>query len=325
MYSNHMKKLKKALNSIFAVLLIFCLAVSMAACRRSSEDNEGNYVYLVYYSNAEASDIIYREYSGILVSSSGYDTIKALFTQMFDVTDDYEGYYSAKPEGVEITDYVIDENGLLTIDFNSEYLEITNVQEIILRAAVVLTMIQVDSVEAVIFTVEGEPALDASGNEIGTMTSDTFVNVLLTEEGMLTQETDLTIYFTNEDGSALVPVTAHFSISSNNTSMEEYILQLLIAGPAIDGVYPTVADTVEVLSVSTTERICYVNFSSSFLDQTQSVSNDILVYSIVNSLCRLSYVSSVQFLVEGDSNVVLNSVFDLSMPLQRNRDLEQSN
>lgn len=317
-------KLKKTLNSILAVVLTVCLAAALPACSKKSTSDENTNVYLVYYSNAEASDIIYREYSGILVSSSSYDTIKQLFTQMFDVADDYEGYYSAKPDEVEITDYVIDEDGLLTIDFSREYLSLTNVQEIILRAAVVLTVIQVDGVGAVLFTVEGENALDASGSEIGAMTADTFVNVLLTEEGMLTQETDLTIYFTNEDGSALVPVTAHFSISSNNTSMEEYILQLLIAGPSVDGVYRTLADTVEILGVSTTERICYVNFSSSFLEQTQSVSNEIMVYSIVNSLCRLSYVSSVQFLVEGDSNVTLNSVFDLSQPLQRNRELEQA-
>lgn len=314
-------KLKRVISLILALCMLFTAALSLVACGTEKEDEN---IYLIYYSNADASDIIYREYTGISINLTAYEKITALLYQMFDVADDYEEYYSAKPEEVEINDYVIDENGVLTIDFSREYTDLSNVKEIILRAAVVLTVIQAEGISAVVFTVEGEPATDASGNEIGAMTADTFVNVLLTEEGMLKQETDLITYFANEDGTALVPVTAHFSISSNNTSMEEYILQLLIAGPETSGAYATLAGNVEVLSVSTTDRICYVNFSSSFLEQEQTVSDEIMIYSIVNSLCRLTYVNSVQFLVDGESNIVLHSVMDLSQPLQRNRNLEQS-
>lgn len=319
-------KFKRFLNLILACGLLFSLTGALCACGASSEtegDDAGT-VYLVYYSNADANDIIFREYTGISSDYSTYDTVTALFSQMFDAAYNYDGYYSVKPDEVEINDYVLGEDGILTIDFNSGYDSLTNVQEIILRAAVVLTIIQVEGVNAIVFTVDGQAALDASGEEIGEMTADTFVNVLLTEEGMLEQETDLTIYFTNEEGTALVPVTAYFSISSNSTSMEEYILQLLIDGPTVEGVYPTLDDSVEVLSVSTSDRICYVNFSSSFLEQNQTVSDEIMVYSIVNSLCRLSYVSSVQFLVDGESSVVLHSVMDLSQPLSRNWELEEN-
>ena len=322
-------RLKKAFNLILILSLVLSLGV-LSSCGStgsgSSDIADTENVYYIYYSNADASDIIYREYTGITASYTRYETISALFYQMFDAADDYEDYYSAKPDSVEILDSVIDEEGILTIDFSSGYNSLTNVQEIILRSAVVLTIIQVDGIEAIVFTVEGEPAVNASGQEIGPMTADTFVSVLVTEDGMLAQEKDLVIYFTDEDGTVLVPVTIHFSSSSNNISMEEYILQNLISGPAEDmsGVYATLSDTVEVLSVTTTDHICYVNFSNSFLEQAQTVSDEIMIYSIVNSLCRLTYVSGVQFLVEGESSVTLHSVTDLSQPLSRNRSLEQS-
>ena len=322
-------KLKRAFNLILTLSLVLSLGV-LSSCGStgsgSSDIADTENVYYIYYSNADASDITYREYTGITASYTRYETISALFYQMFDAADDYEDYYSAKPDSVEILDSVIDEEGILTIDFSSGYNSLTNVQEIILRSAVVLTIIQVDGIEAIVFTVEGEPAVNASGQEIGPMTADTFVSVLVTEDGMLAQEKDLVIYFTDEDGTVLVPVTIHFSSSSNNISMEEYILQNLISGPAEDmsGVYATLSDTVEVLSVTTTDHICYVNFSNSFLEQAQTVSDEIMIYSIVNSLCRLTYVSGVQFLVEGESSVTLHSVTDLSQPLSRNRSLEQS-
>ena len=318
-----MKEKRRILNLILAFALICPLLLSLCSCSKES-DFAAQEVYYVYYCNASASDIQYKEYSGISATASAYDKVEALLYQMENVPEEYEGCYSVKPDGVEILDKVIDQDYVLTIDFSSGYSDLTNVQEILMRAAIVLTLIQIDGVDAIIFTVEGEPALDAFGDEIGTMSSDTFVGILLTDEGMLTQESDLTIYFTDEEGSVLIPSTVTFSSTSNNLSMEEYILQCLIEGPSESGMYKTLDSTVEVLSVSTTDNICYVNFSASFTEQEQSVSDEIMVYSIVNSLCRLSYISSVQFLVEGDSTVMLHSVTDLSRPLSRNRDLEQS-
>ena len=141
---------------------------------------------------------------------------------------------------------------------------------------------------------------------------------------MLAYDTNLTIYFANEDGTALVPVTVNFSTVSNNMSGEEYILQCLIAGPdeedALAGACAVMTADVEVLSVTTSsDGICYVNFSSTFLNQEgQPVSDELMVYAIVDSLCRLSYVSGVQFLVDGESNVTTLSLMDLSQPLAFN-------
>ena len=105
--------------------------------------------------------------------------------------------------------------------------------------------------------------------------------------------------------------------------MEEYILKQLKDGPTIESTYRTMAPDVEILSVATSDDICYVNFGSNFLEQEQPAGDEILIYSIVNSLCSLDYVSSVQFLVDGRSDVSLHTVIDLSTPFTPNRELEQ--
>ena len=304
-------------KKIISLIVISVMVLLLAACRNG---NSGK-AYLVYYSNAEADDIIYREYVDTSMNKDMYSLVVDLLYQMFDAEIEDNNYYSAKPDNVTVNDFVVNADGILSMDFSREYLEMTNVQEIILRASVVLTVIQINGINGVVFTVEGEQISDTKGKVIGVMTADSFVNVLLTEEGMLKQETDLTLYFADETGTALVPATYHFAISKNNSSMEEYIVRQLIAGPEDPAMLRTLSKDLDLISIVTTDYVCYVNFDSRFLEQNQAVSDEIMIYSVVNSLCRLPYVSSVQFMVDGASDVMLHSVMDLSKPLTHNFNL----
>lgn len=316
-----MSAFRKLISFIMIIITIAVPAFMLVSCTEEEESG----TFLVYYTNSEteADDIIYHAWK--IENSFDMETTdlaQELFRKMFETDMSVENLYSAKPDEVNINEFFIKDN-LITIDFDEHYRELSNVQEILLRAAVVLTIIQLPGVTQVQFTVDTEPLTDSSGKRIGTMNASNFVNILLTEEGMLKQETDLTIYFTDETGSVLIPAPYHFTISNNNTSMEEYILQQLKAGPAIESTYRTMAANVEILSVVTSDDVCYVNFGSNFLEQEQPASDEILIYSIVNSLCSLTYVSSVQFLVDGSSDVMLHTMMDLSKPFTRNRDLEQ--
>ncbi|MBR6350369.1 MAG: GerMN domain-containing protein [Lachnospiraceae bacterium] len=313
-----MRKGRRIISLILVSLMAFMM-LFLGACRNGSSGK----AYLVYYSNADADDIIYREYVDTSTTKDMYSLVVDLLYQMFDAEIDDNSYYSAKPENVKVNDFVVNSDGILSMDFSREYLDMTNVQEIILRASVVLTVIQVNGINGVVFTVEGEQIADTNGKVIGVMTADSFVNVLLTEEGMLKQETDLTLYFADETGTALVPATYHFAISKNNSSMEEYIVRQIIEGPSDPTMLRTLSKDLELISIVTTDYVCYVNFDSRFLEQPQVVSDELMIYSVVNSLCRLPYVSSVQFMVDGASDIMLHSVMDLSKPLSHNINLEK--
>ena len=316
---NHFRKAVRVLLTGFVAVLLMGMLSSCA--QDGEEEREG---YLVYYVNAARDDIIYRS---VKVNEDGavptLELISFLLDQMFHNTDlTQEHFFSAKPDKVEINNYNLTDT-TLTFDFNEEYRNQTNVEEILLRASLVLTMIQVPNVTQVFFTVNGEPLTDSTGKEIGAMSASNFVNILLSEEGMLKQETDLTIYFTDETGTKLIPSKYHFTISNSNSSMEEYILQQIKAGPEIENTYRTMAPDVDILSVVTSDDVCYVNLGSNFLEQEQPVGDEILIYSIVNSLCKLDYVKSVQFLIDGSADVVLHTMIDLSTPFTPNKELEQ--
>ena len=311
-------------NVIFSrilVLMIFCalLIASLSGCGKSSGAPEDT--FMVYYCNRDADDLVYQE--RVIKDASSLeqvDLVQKLLDTMFTEDPEETTYYSVKPKAVNLNGLII-KDGVATLDFDSNYLKMSNVREIILRSAVVLTLIQVNGIDGVVFTVEGEALTDAKGNAIGTMTRDQFVNVLLNEEGMLKQETDLRVYFADEANGKLVPVIYRFTIDNSNSSLEEYILSKLIEGPEKGVANPTLTKGVKVISVATTEYICYVNFDSSFLEQNQTVSDELMVYSIVNSLCELPYVNGVQILVDGESEIMLHKTLDLSQILRRKTDL----
>ncbi|MGI6071520.1 MAG: GerMN domain-containing protein [Lachnospiraceae bacterium] len=312
-----MKKMKRIISLILLIATVFLCGCS---------EKKARHTYLVYYSNQSVDDISHREYTmNEHLTKDMYLKVSELIHQMFDIDYTDEQLHSAKPDFVGINDYIISKEGLLTIDFDEGYLGMTNVQEIILRSSLVLTVIQISGITGVEITVAGEPICYSNGNPIGIMTADDFVNIILSEQGMLKKETDLSIYFANREGTALVPVVFHLEITSNNTSIEEYILARIIAGPDPGTeAYPTISPEVELINVVTSGRTCFVNFGPSFLEQeAQPVSDELLIYSIVNSLCRLQYVNNVQFLIDGEPATTLHTVTDISSTFTRNRSLEE--
>lgn len=310
-----MKKNQRIISIGLALTVLLAAVLSLYACGAPKEPEPNT--FMVYYTNQNANDIIYKD--EVIENADRMEQValvQALLDRMFTQDEEDTTYYTVMPDNVELQGIIV-KDGLVTLDFNADYLRMTNVREIIFRASVVSTLCQVPGVTGVSFTVDQNPILNSRGDQIGTMTKDTFVNVLLTEEGMLKQETDLTIYFADKSREDLVPALYRFTIDNSNFSMEEYILTRILAGPEEPEYAATVAPGVTLNSIVTTDRICYVNFGADFLEQEQPVSDELMIYSIVNSLCQLTYVHSVKFLIDGEEAGLLHGNLDLSMPLSR--------
>ncbi len=319
-------KFKKVISLILVTVLTFSLMPVLSACNEQ-ESNDGK--ILIYYTNNSADDLHYRAEKIKTKDVEPIDLVLDLLDKMFDANLEEESYYSVKPQEVIINSINL-KDGVVAIDYNSEYLKLTNVREIILRAGVVLTLIQIPDVFGVKFTVDNAPIRNANQETIGIMTKEQFVNVLLNEEGMLKQTIDLKVYFANETKDKLVGVPYTFSIDNTSLSMEEYLITKLIEGPQNSSnenaneiadepkVNPTLEKDLTLISVVTTDKTCYINFGADFLEQHQEVSDEIMLYSIVNTICQLPYVASVQFLIDGEKDVKLHKTISFTDKFQYN-------
>ena len=130
------------------------------------------------------------------------------------------------------------------------------------------------------------------------------------------------LYFANEAGDKLIETNRTLVYNSNtNVSMERLVVEQLIGGPSEqvkDKVFPTINPDTKIISVTVRDGTCYVNLSESFLTQIYSVTSEVTIYSIVNSLVELSNINRVQIAVNGDSNVMFRENTSLSVTYERN-------
>lgn len=242
--------------------------------------------------------------------------IEEFFAALCAEPDDVD-YRKPIPSDVEITKYSLD-GALLMIYFDADYLNMNEVEEVLCRAAIVRTVTQIAGVDCVNFYVDETPLTDAEGRLVGTMYRESFVENPGEQINSI-QNTNLTLYFSNETGDGLVKETRKVHYSSN-ISLEKLIMEQLLSGPEISGAKSAIPTGTKLISVSLVDGVCYVSFDETFKNQDYSVNEAIVIYSIVDSLSELSSISKVQISVNGDTSGVYRDNFKLADMYDRNLD-----
>lgn len=298
-------------KGILCLAGILCILFFAAGCERKG--SSGNAEYVVYYVSDKGMKLVAEEFEP--KDSSQGEILKELLNAL---QKDYsKESQSVFPEKVQIQKYEWKENQL-TVYFDEQYYNMKKSQEILLRAGLVRTVTQMEGIQYVSFMIENVPLADSSGNPVGIMSADTFVE----NEASSYQETTLTLYFTNETGDKLVENTRDVYYKGTS-SMEKVILEQLIAGPEENG-YPTIPANTKILNTAVEDGICYVNLSNEFLTSDYDVTAQIPIYSIVNSLSELSGVAKVQISVNGETSKSFREMISLEEPFERNLDLVEN-
>ena len=187
------------------------------------------------------------------------------------------------------------EGETLVVNFNSQYSNMSRARELLVRAGVVKTFLQIPGITSVRFTIENEDLTDSRGQAVGDMTADTFAEFTGSEPDAYCSNT-FTLYFTDKDGKKLVKEqrTVRYKRS---IPKERIILEQLMKGPLEKGHYPTIPENTEILDVTIADRICYVAFDRVFSSYALDVSEKIPVYSVVNSLLDALEADKVQITV----------------------------
>ncbi|MDO4554709.1 MAG: GerMN domain-containing protein [Lachnospiraceae bacterium] len=225
------------------------------------------------------------------------------------------------PQSVIWSDVNLEDTNLV-IDFTSSYSKLSSVNEIFLRAGVVKSLVQLDGIHSVEFKQNGTPLMTLDEQPVGMMTAESFIDDS-NENWGVTQEDIITLYYANESGDRLVGEDARVTVE-NNVPMEQEIIERLIAGSDKNGCYQAIPEGTKVIKTVTKNGTCYVDLNENFLNPMESVSAEVTVYSVVNSLTELSSVSKVQFTINGEKVSRLRESLDFDVSFERNLDLEES-
>lgn len=233
---------------------------------------------------------------------------------------DSSDYVQTIPDEVEVVDYQYDENTKqANIYFSSEYAQIEESWEILVRAAVVKTLTQFDGmIDYVQFFVDGQALPEKNGSPMIMMNSDFVENTWADIKNL--KERELTLYFASSDGTALV--TEKVNVRYLNTaSVEQVVVEGLIAGPLTKTLNQTISSDTKLNSISVSNGVCYVDFNQKFLEKINEQSFKINVYSVVNSLARLSSIEKVMITVNGSAVTAVYDDMDIQSPLSANGDI----
>lgn len=300
------------------LLVLLCLLGVLTACGQQKTEQEGQSYQIYCVSNDEAKLVSYT------YQTQSEDTavlLAELLTQLETVPAKFE-YEAPLDRGFHVVNYTLD-NGLLTMDFDENYSGRETTVEILFRAAIVRTLIQIPGIEHVAFTVQGEPLTDSAGIAIGMMDAETFIENAGNEINAY-EKVNLRLYFADETGNGLVEENQRNVVYNSNISMEKLVVERLIAGPQAEGDYPTINPETKIVSVTVKDGICYVNLSEAFLSQPYNVTSDVTIYSITNSLVELPNVNKVQISVNGETNLFYRENVNLATVFERNLDLLSS-
>ena len=276
-------------------IVVFCMwAVLLAACGKA--EDKGKNTYQVYYLSNSATRVEMHPHE------MEADTLEARLQELLEClsTNPVKLEYRAPLSmGFEMLDVKL-EDGRVQIDVSQAYEDLPVTTEVLVRAAIVRTLTQLEGVSMVLITVEGDPLYDSTGGVISWMGANQFID----NDGNEINTYELArvrLYFAGESGTELIG-TYREKRYSTNMSLERFVVEELIAGPSgqTGELYPSINPNTKILSVMTRDGVCYVNLDENFLTVVNNVSTDVSIYSIVNSLIELSNVNKVQILVNGE-------------------------
>jgi len=129
------------------------------------------------------------------------------------------------------------------------------------------------------------------------------------------EEVVVVLYF-GDDMGMMLSREEHTIERSLGTPIEEYVMNLLLAGPSNEA-HRTIPANVTFLSIYTDNKISYVNFCAEFR-ASSSAAEQLMIFSIVNTLTELEHINQVQFLINnGRITDDMGFHHSLSTPVER--------
>ena len=301
---------------LMALVILFCMCLT--GCGRKKEE----YDYNLFYLNQSEDALITKGYN--VVSNNIQELIDELIRELSTQPEEKE-YKIPGLDIAAINECIYIPEGYVIVDFDSAYNSIPFIKEILCRAAIVKTLCQIEGVNGVEFTIDGEKYIDGDGEEYGYMSEETFVDNT-SGETTYKQTINVSLYFAGKKGNKLVKLPVNLTFDGT-ISLEQLVVNQLIKGPsAISGadkeLKAAISENAAVNQITVREQICYIDFNKEFMNSIPGVSKEVTLYSVVNTLSELPAINKVQFTIDGETVRYFgdNSIaFDV--PLERNLEL----
>ena len=296
---------------------LWIAAVLLAAwpCHAQQADSDESRITLYRINSAETqleSESVKRN------SSDVRETVEQMIAAFNPVEGAAENS-AVLPDNGKIIAWNLTEEGVLELHFDTGYRETAGTREVLVRAGIVKTFVQLPEINAVHFLVGEDELTSQKGEELGSMTGDSFVELFSSDRDSYRYDT-FTLYFTDKNGTKLLPETRRVYYRSS-IPKARVALEQLAKGPIDKGHYPTIPDSTELRSVILSDRVCYADFDRVFVEQRLEIDPLTAVYSVVNTVIANTETDKVEISIAGNADVKMDEETDLYNFYQWNEEL----
>ncbi len=310
-----MKKLK--------YLLLLLLTVFLTACGAREEEQaeypqlEDGQIY-AFFMNADKTDVYPVAYT--MEDENVPDIIRNMIQFLMSKVKTAE-YQSPIPSSVTYLDTTYDNvQNVARVSFSVLYESVSAEDLLFFKTCVAWSVLQLEDVEtiSIYLTDLGNSDLETA-TTVETFDRDSFTFNFGDRQGYKQSDT-ITLFFADATGTMLKEYEQTVEIS-NTTSLARLVVESVISGPEEEGYVATMSDEVRILNISVNDGICYVDLSEEFYDPANPLANEVIVYSLVNSLVELPTVSKVQFLKNGEKTQFYRETMPFDGLFERNLDI----
>ena len=303
---------KRKLYQFIILFIIFvCPVLLLDGCREKENDaEEGKTEIMLYYMNAAENGLKAVPYM-LEQSDDPENAVKEILFRLSDTENNNTDQYKVSvPDGVIISSVTVKEKTAI-IDFETNYQQLDTELEILIRSSIVKSLIQIEGVDHVTFTIAGNSLTGYDGKAIGEMNEDTF---LLNKKDLYSKKEEVTLYYASAKGNSLVEVKRTIEVS-DNMPVETGMLNELIHNSGPEGTRNPLPQDLIVNRTQVYNNICYVDLSSEIGEIIPDVEEKIKVYSIVNTLAARGAAAAVQITVDGEPMEKLNDFKGFDKPM----------
>ena len=151
-------------------LLLACCSLLLSSCGEEQKP-KGRMVQVNYLSSDETG-IEIHEYDK--PSGDALEQVRTLMNYL-GATPENLAFKSPLAMGFQVLG-VEYQDGSLVLNVDEEYLKLSATTEVLVRAAIVRTLLQADGVSRMQILVAGNQLMDAAGEQVGWMTADQFIH-----------------------------------------------------------------------------------------------------------------------------------------------------
>lgn len=286
-----MTKKRLFIGLVSAAVIIF-VTLFVIALEPHEDDNEVMNVDLYFFNDTYTSITAEKRE---IKTGNGIKPERAVLDKLFEGPSDSK----LKPifENGTVLLSMRKDHRRLTLDFSEQYIAEDNSRRFLATYAIVKSLCQLNDVEQVLVTVEGEKICDSEGNETGFLSDK---DIDLVSDAITQDSKNVTLYFPDKSSDKLLSEQRKIKIN-DTVPLEQYVVNELIKGTQSQRARNVISSDTVLISAETTDNTCFVNFKSGFVEKnTGNPANEkLIIYSIVNSICELRNVNFVQFLIDG--------------------------